>query len=450
MNNIITQTDSYKVSHFLQYPPGTETVFSYLESRTGSRYSESIFFGLGYILAKYLEGVVVTKEKIEEAKELFANHFGPDFVFNEKGWQHIIDKHGGMLPVEIRAVPEGTVVPESNVMLTIRNTDPQVPWLTNYLETLLVQIWYPITVCTQSNTIRKLILSYLNANGDPNLVDFKLHDFGFRGVSSTESAGIGGCAHLVNFKGTDTMEALVIAKKYYNESAAGFSIPAAEHSTITTWKNEIDAFDNMLNQYPNGLVAVVSDSYDIFRACKEYWGNILKEKVLARNGVLVIRPDSGDPVETVFKVMQILSEQFECSVNEKGFKVLDPHIRIIQSDGVDIESINGILYNLHTNGYSADNIAFGMGGALLQKLNRDTQRFAMKCSAIQINGEWHDVFKHPTTDNTKNSKAGRLKLTTEGTKRIEEAGEDLMVTCFKDGVILKKYTLEEVRNSALA
>ena len=181
--------------------------------------------------------------------------------------------------------------------MTVENTDPELPWVTNYVETLLSMIWYPSTVATQSRYMRLRVLNYLEATGDTSLIDFKVHDFGFRGSTSVESAGIGDSAHLVSFKGTDTFQGIRVARKYYGEPMAGFSIPAAEHSTITSWgyENEKDAYANMLKAFPTGLVAVVSDSYDIYNACREIWGKELKEAVLARDGVLVVRPDSGYP-----------------------------------------------------------------------------------------------------------------------------------------------------------
>ena len=230
--NLLLLTDSYKVTHWRQYPQGTTRVHSYFESR-GGEFAETVFFGLQYYLHNYL-GHPVSQEDIEEADEFFAAHFGTRDLFNRAGWQHIVTNHGGYLPVVIRAVPEGTVVPTGNVLMTIENTDPVVPWLTNYLETLLVQVWYGTTVATLSREMKQLIQHYLEKTGDPTLIDFKLHDFGFLGVSSVESAAVGGAAHLVNFKGTDTMTALIAARDVYGEPMAGFSIPAAEHSTITS------------------------------------------------------------------------------------------------------------------------------------------------------------------------------------------------------------------------
>lgn len=453
--NIILCSDSYKVSHYRQYPAGTTRVFSFFESR-GGRYPEVLFFGLQYLIKNFLLGQVVTEEKIQEAKQLFALHFGDSSMFNEEGWRHILEKHDGRLPIEIKAVREGTRVPVSNVLITVVNTDPKVPWLTNYVETLLVQAWYPITVATQSYFMKQTILKYLEETGTPEDIDFKLHDFGFRGSTSVESAGIGGAAHLVNFKGTDTIEALLVAKRFYDATMAGFSIPAAEHSTITSWgKNrEVDAFDNMLIQYPTGIFAAVSDSFNIFDACKKLWGTDLRDKVLERDGVLVIRPDSGDPLEVLPKVLRILGEQFGYTVNLKGYKVINPKVRVIQGDGIDYQSVGVILETLKQAGWSADNIAFGSGGGLLQQLNRDTQKFAFKCCAIEINSVWSDVLKDPVTDAGKRSKAGRLALTkSEGSYQtvIEENlnGENLLIPVFRNGELLVDQTFADIRKQAL-
>jgi len=458
-SSIIMLSDSYKLVHWNMSPPGTNNVYSYFESR-GGKFPATKFFGLQYFLKKYLEGAVVTQEQIDEGAEICKLHLGNEKFFNREGWEYILKEHGGYLPISIKAVPEGMLIPVSNVLMTVVNTDPKCYWLTNYLETLLVQTWYPTTVCTLSYYMKEMITKYLEDTGDPSLVNFKLHDFGFRGVSSVESAGIGGAAHLVNFMGTDTMEALMIARKYYNCPMAGFSIPATEHSVICSWgrENEVEAMENVLNKFPEGLVACVSDSFNIYKACEVIWGKILKDKVLARNGTLVVRPDSGNPPEVVVKVLNILGEKLGYTTNSKGFKVLDPHVRVIQGDGCNYEMCNEVLNAMKTAGWSTDNIAFGMGGGLLQNLNRDTQRFAFKCSAVNINGEWKDVFKCPATDLGKISKAGRLKLVpmenaTGGTsyQTVNELanvhGKDILVEVFRNGRVIKEYTFEEVRQA---
>lgn len=296
-DNIITMTDSYKVSHSKQYPPNTKKIYSYMESRGGTEGSdETTFFGLQYIIKRYLAGQVVTKEKIDKASKRFKLHFGSDDVFQRKNWEYILEKHNGRLPISIKAVPEGMTVPTHNVLMTIENTDPECFWLTNYLETLLQQIWAPLTVATYSRNCKMLILKYLRKTGDPSGIAFKLHDFGYRGVSSNETAAILGAAHLVNFMGTDTFAAVELIDEYYENEMAGFSIPASEHSTITSWgrQNELDACKNMLEQYPSGLVACVSDSYNIYKCCEEIWGTALHDKIINREGTLVVRPDCYD------------------------------------------------------------------------------------------------------------------------------------------------------------
>ena len=405
---LVLNTDSYKTSHWTQYPPDTRTVFSYIESR-GGIHDRTVFFGLQYILKEYFTRPV-TAADVALAAEVCAAHGVP---LNRAGWMHVVDAHGGRLPVRISAVPEGSVVPTGNVLLTIENTDPALAWLTSYLETALMRLWYPTTVATNSWMTHQLIAKYLDETGDPTGLPFKLHDFGARGVSSLESAMLGGMAHLVNFQGTDNLAAVLGARVFYGEPMAAFSIPAAEHSTITAWgkDGELDAYRNMLKQYAKrgALLAVVSDSYDLEHAVRHLWGEQLREAVIASGATVVIRPDSGDPTTMVMKTVQSLASTFGTTVNAKGFRVLD-HVRVIQGDGITLRTIRSILAALKVNGYSADNVAFGQGGALLQVVNRDDQRFAMKCSAVDVGGAWRDVFKDPVTDPGKRSKAGRLTL----------------------------------------
>ena len=455
----ILNTDSYKVGMNLMYPPGTTGVYSYIESR-GGKYDKTLMFGLQAFIKEYLLKPI-TQEDIDLADEILTAHGEP---FNRAGWQYILNEHEGYLPVIIRAVPEGMVIPTKNVLATIENTDPNVPWLTTWIETALLRaIWYPTTVATQSWHIRHLILNYLEKSGDPNLIDFKLHDFGARGVSSMESAGIGGAAHLINFMGTDTITGILFAREYYNAGIAGFSIPAAEHSTITSWgrDGEVKAYENMVNQFgrPGSILAVVSDSYDIYNAASKLWGEELRQKVIDSGATVVIRPDSGDPVEVNCRLVEILGEKFGYTVNSKGYKVLN-NVRIIQGDGINYQSISNILFALTQMGYSADNISFGMGGGLLGKPQRDDQKFAMKASAICINGEWKDIFKDPITDQGKTSKRGRVELwqsnkefRTSVIKPNEwtDAGvgwTPALKTVFENGKLVTEYSFQEIRDRA--
>jgi nicotinamide phosphoribosyltransferase len=452
--NPILLTDSYKTTHWVQYPPKTSEVYSYLESRGGT-FDEIIFTGLQYQLKKYLTGQRIVAGDISEASELLSAHFGTDRMFNKAGWEHILRYHEGRWPVLIKAAPEGTPIRIHNVLLTIENTCPECFWVTNYLETLIMQVWYPITVATISREIKRIITKYLKKTGDQGLIDFKLHDFGFRGVSSVESALIGGMAHLVNFKGTDTLAAVWGARKYYNEPCAGFSIPASEHSTITSWgqDGETNAFANMLAQYPTGYVACVSDSFNIYKAIKDKWGTALRDTVMKRDGTLVVRPDSGKPEQVVLECLRLLGEAFGYSINDKGYKVLNPHVRLIQGDGVNIGSIAEILHAMDKMDWSADNVAFGMGGALLQKLDRDTQKMAIKCSSVTVDGIMRDVFKDPITDQGKISMRGKLILVDRGGRLFTQpaslgVGDDLLIDVFKDGNMLVDHTFQSVRERA--
>lgn len=454
--NPLVLTDSYKVTHWKQYPKNTQTVYSYFESR-GGEFDELVFFGLQYLLT-LIQGTFVTEADIDEAKALCEHHFGTTTVFNELGWHYILSKHKGKLPLRIKAVPEGTVISPHNVLMTIENTDPNCFWLTNWIETLLVQLWYPITVATNSREIKKIIKDYLVATGGSvDKLPFCLHDFGFRGSTSIESSQIGGAAHLVNFMGTDTMSALSMIKRIYMNPCAGFSVPASEHSTITSWgkPNEVEAFRNMLDQYPTGIVACVSDSFDIFKACEDLWGTQLKEKIENRKGTLVVRPDSGDPVEVVNKVLEILASKFGYSVTSTGHMLLPPYIRVIQGDGVNRNSIKAILESISKNGWCTENIAFGSGGALLQKFDRDTCKFAFKCSAIQIDNQWQDVYKDPITQKDKKSKAGRLVLIKEddGSFTTEKESpenfrKDHLKTVFLNGDIKEYQSFQSIRKLA--
>jgi len=461
LDSIIMKTDSYKVSHWVQYPPGTEIVRSYFESR-GGEFDETVFFGLQYYLKKYLSKRF-TQEHIDAADKYWTAH---GMTFNKPGWESMLKKHGGRLAVSIKAVPEGTVVPTGNVLMTVENTDPEYWWLTNWLETMLVKVWYPSTVATQSREMKKVWKHYLDETGDAAGIDFKLHDFGYRGVSSEEQAAIGGASHLVNFQGTDTIAGAIMLSEYYGAEMAGFSIPASEHSTITAWgrDGEIAAFHNMLDQYPKGLVACVSDSYNIFEACMAWCSEPLRSRVLGREGTLVIRPDSGTPTTVIIDCLNILCEGFDATINEKGYRVLPDQVRMIQGDGIDPEMQEKILSHMKHHGFSADNLAMGSGGGLLQKMNRDTSKYAFKACEVVVDGESRPVYKDPVTDPGKRSKQGQLMLLkgddgffTVSTDEFmpnrsydlsSEGSFDHLVEVFRDGDILQTYNLDQIRERA--
>lgn len=453
--SIIVRADSYKASQWVQYPDGTEYVFSYIESR-GGEYNEQLFFGLQYLIKRYLMKPI-TMADVDYGERTWKAHGLP---FNRAGWEHIVKKHGGKLPLEIRAVKEGTILAPKNILAYVINTDKKCFWLTSYIETLLLKVWYPMTVATLSFKCKTIIKKYLKETGDLAGLPFKLHDFGYRGVSSEESAEIGGAAHLVNFMGTDTIAATFHLEDYYNaKEMTGFSIPATEHSTITSWtrEGEKDAYANVLKQFAKSpIVACVSDSYNIYEAIK-MWGK-LKEKIKKNNQILVVRPDSGDPVRMSLECVLLLNEHFGSVRNDKGYKVLN-HVRVIYGDGIsNPKIIEEILENLKREGFSADNIAFGMGGGLLQKCDRDTMKFAMKCSAIIRNGEVVDVYKDPITDPGKTSKKGFLDLIkvdgeykTIQTPSLNQRGViSELETVFRNGELLRDQSIDDIRAYQLA
>ncbi len=465
--NLILLADAYKYSHHKLYYTGTNKISSYFESR-GGLFPSTVFFGLQYFIKHYLEGEVITAQKVDEAQQFMPQVFGRDDVFDRAKFDYIVQKHGGRLPVKIKAVPEGTDVPTHNVLMTIESTDPECFWLANFLETLLVQIWYPCTVATLSKEILKTVKTYYADTASDEAmagVEFVLNDFGFRGVSSVESAGIGGAAHLLNFRGSDTIMGSIVAQRYYNSPTVwGLSVPATEHSVCTLLgeEGELDIFKHILNTFPTGIVACVSDSYNIFRACAEYWGGELKDQILNRDGVLVIRPDSGDPVATLLKVFDILMQHFGYTTNAKGYKVLPKQVRVLQGDGINLNSIKEIYAALKQHHISAENLLLGMGAALLQKMDRDTQKFAFKCSYAEIDGKGIDVQKNPveidadgnTVLSFKKSKAGKLKLvkTEDGYKTLKQHElpeyEDQLITVFENGKLLVDDSFETIRKRA--
>lgn len=444
-NNIILRADSYKYSHFKLFPKGTINNYSYVEARKVAEdfpYTEEmVFFGLQAFIDEYLRNPITVFD-IGYAKKLIEAHGLP---FNEEDWNIIVKEYGGYLPLKIDALPEGSIADIGEPLCQVRAADSRFAWLASFIETAMLRaIWYPSTVATLSRSVKKNIKMYLDYTADDTAAElpFKLHDFGARGVSSSESAMLGGLGHLVNFMGTDTVEALVGAQLYYGATGpVGFSIPASEHSTITSWgKNgEFDAFDNMVEQYSDQpLIACVSDSFDIYAACADKWPR-LKDKLEQNGTMLVVRPDSGDPVAVVSDIIEILGKYFGYELNSKNFKVLNG-VRIIQGDGVNPVTINQILHNLKTAGWSASNIAFGMGGALLQKVNRDSLGFAQKTCAIEVDdGEGNcdvlPVYKQPVGSDFKKSKAG--------------VQSNMRWVCkFQNGQSFNRQNFDEVRKNA--
>lgn len=464
--NIITNTDSYKFLNNSMFE-GVTNIYSYFESRNGSQYPTTKFFGLQYLLKTYLDDVTITQEMIDEAKVLANNHLGSSDSFNLEMWEHIKDNYNGKLPIEIKAVPEGLEVPESNVLMTITLTqdDAKCVGLVNHLETLLTNVWSACTVATKSTYIKNLLIKYAEQTcEEKSHIPFQLHDFAQRSAKSPEVAGYNGAGHLINFFGTDTVLAWENLRDYYSGNIAdiGYSVFATEHNYMM-YKGvdgEEEVLGEILAKRPNGIISVVSDTYNIYNFVDNLVGNVYKENIKNREGVFVVRPDSltpdhGTPEDITLWILESLWKNFGGTTNEKGCKVLDPHVRVIYGDGLDEESIENILILTFKKGFSSENIVFGCGSYLIDKHNRDTQRFAYKSSAIKINGNWEGRFKKPLGSN-KVSKKGRLKLVktvgsyitlTETDEGYAEAKDEL-VTVYKDGKIVKEYSLEEVRKNS--
>lgn len=468
---LILATDSYKISQWIQYPEGFTDMFSYIESR-GGEYHEAMFFGLQIFIKKYLLQPI-TKEDVEYAKQMMDMHLGPD-IFNYEGWMSIVNNFNGRLPIAIRAVREGTIIPVKNALVTVENTVEGYGWLVSYLETsLLREIWYATTIATYSYECKKVIYDYLEkTSDDPDAnITFALHDFGYRGVSSDESAQTGGLAHLINFKGTDNMAALIAACEYYNATGpVGYSVIASEHSTMCAnadaeSKNDYKSAERMVEilearQKKFGgfnIVSAVADTYDVFRFASQFIGTDLKDRIINSGGRFVVRPDSGNPELVPIEIVIRLMDKFGYTINSKGYKVLPPYIRVLQGDGINLQSIKTICRSASLLNLSTENFIFGCGSKLLQAHDRDEMKFAMKASAMKVNGVWKDIYKDPITDSGKTSKKGRIttvrnlnthKYSTKRIAEIQPHEEDMLYTYFVNGNLLIDLDFESVRAQA--
>jgi len=452
-DNIILNTDSYKIGHHPLYPDTCIYMQSYLESRC-EKSQKLVYFGLQYIMKRYFEGIVVTENDVYEAYEFANKHFGRNDVFNLEGWLYIARDLGGKLPIRIYSLPEGTITHANRPLVVVESTDPKVFWIVNYIESILSKLWYSISVATNSYEIKKVLDKYTKLTSTKELNLFGLHDFGDRGVSSSETAGIGAMSNLVNFMGSDTISGILYAQKYYNTTAmVGYNIPATEHSVMTSHLNgnsELKALKLLLKTYPDGLIACVSDSYDIVKFIKQDVAS-LKNEILNRNGTLVIRPDSGDPVYTSRIVFNLLADIFGAETNSKGYWVLNPKVRIIYGDGVNKQTIEAILDNFYSHDISIDNIIFGSGGALLQRFNRDTYKFAFKtCFMKHLVGNKiveSPIFKQPYEFDMKGNYSKSYKTSKSGD--LLSKYKDLKLV-FENGCLVNECTFEEVRSLASA
>lgn len=466
--NLPLMMDSYKQSHWKQYPKNLRKVVAYAEPRYSERHSEVLWFGLQYYLKRYLEGDKVSEADMTLAKAFVEKHMGPG-IFNEGGWRTIVDEHGGKLPISVYALPEGTVVPLGTPLYTIENTDPRLPWLPSALETLLLKVWYPTTVATVSRACVKIIREALRKT-DPiegMSACFMLHDFGYRGSTSEESAAIGGAAHLLNSFGTDTIAAVVLARDYYGaEMTCGLSVPAMEHGTIISWgkEEEISAYCAAMKAYPDDVLSVVVDSYDQHRAVDETFGKILKDEVILRKKDLVIRLDSGDPAKEIVRAYRSLARSYGDVRNAQGFSKLN-YVKLLQGDGIDDVSLPKILHEIISEKICVSNVIFGMGSGLLQKVTRDTLGFAQKPCHLtyEEDGKEKERFikKTPKGDLSKESKDGLLVVkrdpdksvrTVHGLSRDEHcsfAPMNMLREVFRNGKLFEHQNFKDVKGRVI-
>jgi len=475
--------DGYKVGHKFQYPEGTTLVYSNLTPRKSRNEAqqEVMFFGLQYFIKEYLirqfEESFFNVSK-EEVLRLYArrmdNYLGKDSI----KYDHIAALHDlGYLPLEIKALPEGTLVPMKVPVFTIKNTLPEFFWLTNMLETLLSNItWKPCTSATTAFQYLKTFTRYANetVGNDHSFIPWQGHDFSFRGMSGIEDSVMSSAAHLLCFAGTDTIPAIDFLEEYYNadceQELIGGSVPATEHSVMCmgTQDDEIGTFERLITEiYPAGIVSIVSDTWDFWKVITEFLPQ-LKDKILAREGKVVIRPDSGDPVKIIIGdedavpgspeykgAISCMWETFGGTVTEQGYKLLDSHIGLIYGDSITIERQVAILEGLKRKGFASYNVVLGIGSFTYEYVTRDTFGFAMKATYGEVNGIGRDIFKDPKTDDgTKKSAkglmqvyrdtaTGKLKLKDQCTWTEEANGE--LKTVFKDGKLTVDLSLREIR-----
>jgi nicotinamide phosphoribosyltransferase len=471
-------TDYYKVGHVFQYPKNTTLVYSNLTPRNSrlKNVDEMVFFGLQYFIKEYL--ITYFNENFfdqpkEQVMAAYKRRIVSSLGAHLPTYEHLEKLHDlGYLPIEIKALPEGSKVPMKVPCLTLVNTLPEFYWLTNFLETLLSAIiWQPCTSATIAQQYRKLLDRYAVKTGmAAEFVQWQGHDFSFRGMSSLESAVLSGMGHLLSFTGTDTIPAIDALENYYNANAEteliGGSVAATEHSVMCSGSKdgEVETFRRLITEvYPTGIVSIVSDTWDLWKVCTEYL-TTLKEEVLARDGKVVIRPDSGDPVKIICGnpdgkteaerkgVVELLWDVFGGSTTDKGFKLLDAHIGAIYGDSINIERANAICEGLIAKGF-ATQVVFGIGSFTYQYNTRDTFGTAMKATYVVVDDEAREIFKNPITDDgTKKSATGLLQVKKENGKYVlndkvswEQEKDSELQTVFKDGKLVKEFSLGEIR-----
>jgi len=480
--NPITAIDGYKVDHRRQYPEGTQVIYSNLTARkTRREYTDKmVFFGLQYFIEHYLldewnNGFFWRPKKavIKQFKRRIDNYLGP----NNVGTEHIEALYDlGYLPIEICALPEGTVYPTRVPCMTITNTHPEFFWITNYLETIIsTTLWGMCTSATTAYAYKKLLTEFANKTGGSlDFVNWQAHDFSFRGMFGLEAAMMSGAAHLLCFTGTDTIPAIDFLEKYYEadceKELIGGSVAATEHSVMCAGGevNEVETFRRLIEDiYPSGIVSIVSDSWDFWKVMSEYTVT-LKDKILARDGKVVFSPDSGDPIKiicgdpdmrdkyTYRGAVQCLWDVFGGTINDKGYKELDPHVGLIYGDSITYERAKEICERLEQKGFASTNIVFGIGSYTYQYVTRDTDGYAIKATYAEINGEPHEIFKRPKTDDgTKFSAKGKVAVLRNEVNELYvvdqvqpsfDFAKDQLKRVFINGASSRSVTLQEIRD----
>lgn len=477
--NPLLYTDGYKVDHRRQYPDNTTLVYSNWTPRKSrlEGIDEVVFFGLQFFIKKYIledfQKNFFDQPKASIVKRYarrINNYLGP----NEVGTEHIAALHDlGYLPMVIKALPEGVSVPIRVPMFTMYNTLPEFFWLTNYFETLLsATVWMPCTSATLAKKYRSILDHYAQKTSSmPEFVDWQGHDFSMRGMAGLEAATMSSAGHLLSFTGTDTIPTVDFLEQYYNansdEELVGGSVAATEHSVMCMGTNsgELETFKRLVTEvYPNGIVSIVSDTWDLWKVLTEYLP-ALKEEILARDGKVVIRPDSGDPVDIICGnpngktaiekkgVIESLWETFGGQTNDKGYKELDSHIGAIYGDSITLERAEQICSRLEKKGFASTNVVLGIGSFTYQYNTRDTFGFAMKATYGEVDGVGREIFKDPITDDgTKKSAKGLIKITQENGEYVlydqvswEEEKQGELKEVLRDGNLLVDWSLAEIR-----
>ena len=477
MNSLLI-SDGYKQSHKEQYPSGTSLVYSNWTPRSRKyaigKTNGVVVFGIQAFIKKFLIDDFNRNFfhlPLQEVKTSFVRRM-THYLGTDPDDSHIEALHRlGYLPIVIKALPEGSICPIGVPMLTIYNTIPEFYWVTNFLETIMsTELWLPMTAATISKEYKDLLVAWGHKTCDDlEHVPFQAHDFSMRGMAGLEAARMSGAGHLLSFSGTDTIPAIDYLEEYYladcTQELIGVSIPATEHSVMSMGKkeHEMDTFKRLITEiYPQGLLSIVSDTWNLWKVLGDYLP-ALKKEILARDGKIVIRPDSGDPVEIIVGgastpsekgVVELLWETFGGSVNKQGYKVLDGHIGVIYGDSITLERAERICEGLAAKGFASSNIVFGVGSYTFQYNTRDTYGFAMKATYGEVSGVGREIFKNPITDDgTKKSAKGLLKVEPNDKGEFvlvdqvtwAEEAEGALQVVFRDGALVKETSLGEIR-----